>query len=211
MELKISHVHKKIKDKDILVDINMDLENQQIYGLVGRNGSGKTMLFRAISGLMKVDSGKITCDDIELSKDVDVFPSLGLTLENAGLYPEFTAVKNLDLLARIRKKITRNQILEAIKRVGLDPYDKRTVRKYSLGMKQRLVLAQAIMEKPDILLLDEPTNSLDVEGIELIRELILEEKNRGALIVVASHSKEDIEILCDHVFYIESGQLVEKE
>lgn len=182
-----------------------------IYGFVGRNGSGKTMLFRALSGLMKVDSGKIRLDGKRLRKDMDILPNLGIVLENAGLYPEFTGFDNLEIFAKINKKIGKNEIKEAIRRVGLDPEDKRSYRKYSLGMKQRIVLAQAIMEHPDILMLDEPTNALDEDGVNEIRQVILEEKERGALILVASHNKEDIRILADQVFYMEQGKLINKE
>lgn len=211
MELIADHISKKIKNKLILSDINLQLISGNIYGFVGRNGSGKTMLFRALSGLMKVDSGKIRLDGKRLRKDMDILPNLGIVLENAGLYPEFTGFDNLEIFAKINKKIGKNEIKEAIRRVGLDPEDKRSYRKYSLGMKQRIVLAQAIMEHPDILMLDEPTNALDEDGVNEIRQVILEEKERGALILVASHNKEDIRILADQVFYMEQGKLINKE
>src|SRR5574344_285042 len=174
MKLIIDHISKTIKGRTILDDINLKFENGKVYGFVGRNGSGKTMLFRAVSGLMNIDSGKIVLDDKILHKDMEVLPSLGLIIENAGLFGEYTGYKNLKLLANINKKIGDKEIKEAILSVGLDPDDKRTYKKYSLGMKQRLVIAQAIMEKPDIILLDEPTNSLDEDGVALIRSLILE-------------------------------------
>lgn len=211
MELIADHISKRIKNKLILSDINLQLISGNIYGFVGRNGSGKTMLFRALSGLMKVDSGKIRLDGKRLRKDMDILPNLGIVLENAGLYPEFTGFDNLEIFAKINKKIGKNEIKEAICRVGLDPEDKRSYRKYSLGMKQRIVLAQAIMEHPDILMLDEPTNALDEDGVNEIRQVILEEKERGALILVASHNKEDIRILADQVFYMEQGKLINKE
>ncbi|MCI6676517.1 MAG: ATP-binding cassette domain-containing protein [Clostridiales bacterium] len=211
MELIADHISKRIKNKLILSDINLQLISGNIYGFVGRNGSGKTMLFRALSGLMKVDSGKIRLDGKRLRKDMDILPNLGIVLENAGLYPEFTGFDNLEIFAKINKKIGKNEIKEAIRRVGLDPEDKRSYRKYSLGMKQRIVLAQAIMEHPDILMLDEPTNALDEDGVNEIRQVILEEKERGALILVASHNKEDIRILADQVFYMEQGKLINKE
>lgn len=211
MELIADHISKRIKNKLILSDINLQLISGNIYGFVGRNGSGKTMLFRVLSGLMKVDSGKIRLDGKRLRKDMDILPNLGIVLENAGLYPEFTGFDNLEIFAKINKKIGKNEIKEAIRRVGLDPEDKRSYRKYSLGMKQRIVLAQAIMEHPDILMLDEPTNALDEDGVNEIRQVILEEKERGALILVASHNKEDIRILADQVFYMEQGKLINKE
>lgn len=208
-QLELIHVSKKIGKNTILSDINLVCEAGKVYGFVGRNGSGKTMLFRAIVGLMRLSEGKVLIDNLELHKDISVLPNVGITLENIGLYPEFTGVQNLKMLADIRKKIGMTEIRESIKRVGLNPDDKRTIKKYSLGMKQRIVLAQALMEKPEILLLDEPTNALDDSGIELIREIILEEKKRGAIVLVASHNKEDIELLCDEVFRIKEGKIVE--
>ncbi len=132
-------------------------------------------------------------------------------IENAGLYPELTGLDNLKLLAKLNRKIGETEIREAIKKVGLDADDKRTFRKYSLGMKQRIVFAQAIMEKPDILLLDEPTNALDEKGVNSIRQIIYEEKQRGALILIASHNKEDIQILSDEIYYVENGTVKKRE
>ncbi len=210
MELSAEKVNKTIKGNVILRDVNLSLEKGIIYGFVGRNGSGKTMLFRALSGLMRVDSGKVVYQGKELHKDMSTLPSLGMVLENAGLYPEFTGRKNLQLLAKLNQKVGDAEIVESIERVGLDPYDKRTFRKYSLGMKQRIVIAQAIMEKPDVIMLDEPTNALDEGGVDEIRKIILAEKARGALILLASHNKEDISLLADKVFYLESGALVDR-
>lgn len=208
MILEAKNISKKIKGKVILSDISLSLESGHVYGFVGRNGSGKTMLFRALSGLMNIDSGSIIYGEQELHKDISMLPDMGIVLENAGLYPEFSGFKNLQMLAKIRNKATDKDIRNAIIRVGLDPDDKRAYRKYSLGMKQRIVLAQAIMEKPAVIMLDEPTNALDESGVEEIRKIILEEKERGALILLASHSKEDIQLLADHVFYIQNGELV---
>lgn len=211
MKIIAENISKTKKNKIILDDINLELENGRIYGFVGRNGCGKTMLFRALSGLMHIDSGKITVDDKVLHKDFNVLENLGLIIENAGLYNEFSGYRNLKLLANINKKITDAEIRKALSDVGLDPNDKRVVRKYSLGMKQRLIIAQAIMEKPDIIMLDEPTNALDESGVKLIRDIILREKDRGALVLIASHNKEDIEILADQVFYMDNGKIVSTE
>ena len=208
MKLIAEHIVKTIKKKKILDDISLELENGKIYGFVGRNGCGKTMLFRALSGLMRIDSGKIIFNNKILHKDMNVLENLGLIIENSGLYNEFTGYKNLKILADINKKISENEIKQTIADVGLDPDDKRTVRKYSLGMKQRLMIAQAIMEKPEIIMLDEPTNALDENGVEQIRKLILREKERGSLILLASHNKEDISILADHIFNMENGKIV---
>ena len=209
MKLVADNISKKIGNKDILKNINLHLESGNVYGFVGRNGSGKTMLFRALSGLINISSGRILLDDKELHKDMRVLDNVGIVIENAGLYPELTGFANLKLLAKLKNKIDDEQIKTAIRRVGLQPEDKRTFKKYSLGMKQRIVIAQAIMEQPDILMLDEPTNALDEEGVELIRQIINEEKERGAMVLIASHNKEDIELLTDKVFLINDGILRE--
>ena len=211
MELKAENISKKIRGKVILDNIDLTLTSGNVYGFVGRNGSGKTMLVRALSGLMKIDTGIIYLDDRILGKDFSVLPSLGMIIENTGMYPEYTGFTNLKILAGIKKIIGKEKIKETLNRVGLLPDDKRTVRKYSLGMKQRLAIAQAIMEKPDIIMLDEPTNGLDEKGVQLIREIIAQEKERGALILLASHSAEDIKLLSDEVFHISEGKIINKE
>lgn len=211
--LDLENISKTIRDKVILKKITLHLESGNIYGFVGRNGSGKTMLFRMISGLIKPTEGMVKYNSNILGKDIDVIPRLGLIIENVGLYPEFTGTKNLKMLARINRIISDQEISDAITRVGLDPNDKRPIRKYSLGMKQRIVIAQAIMEKPDVLILDEPTNAIDENGVEQIRQIIREEKERGALILIASHSSEDIHSLCDMTYYMNAGEcrLAEEE
>lgn len=209
MKLEVKNICKSIKDKLILEGIDLTLEGGRVYGFVGRNGSGKTMLFRAISGLMNVDAGEIVWNGEKLHEDITIIPNLGIVLENAGLYSEFSGFKNLEMLAKLKNIADKDMIKQAIERVGLDPKDKRPIRKYSLGMKQRIVLAQAIMERPEVLMLDEPTNALDEEGIERIRRIVKEEKERGALVLLASHNKEDISILADEVFYMKDGRLVE--
>ena len=207
MKLIVSGVEKKIRGNSILSEVNLELESGHIYGFIGVNGSGKTMLFRAISGLMDISAGEIEWNGKKLHKDMQVLPNMGIIIENAELYPELTGLENLKLLAKLNNKITEDEIREAIKRVGLAPDDKRIFKKYSLGMKQRIIIAQAIMEKPDILLLDEPTNALDEEAVGTIREIILEEKQRGALILIASHNKEDIRLLADEVYYVKQGKV----
>lgn len=211
MELIANHINKSIRGKAILSDVSLCLKSGNIYGFAGRNGSGKTMLFRALSGLMKIDSGSIVWGGKTLHKDFSVLPSLGIILENAGLYPGLTGIQNLTYLADLTKKIGRDEIVSAITRVGLDAHDKRVYGKYSLGMKQRLVIAQAIMEKPDVIMLDEPTNALDETGVEEVRKIISEEKERGALILLASHNKEDIQILADELYRVENGSVIKQE
>ena len=207
MRLEAVKIGKTIKGREVLKDVTLSLQSGNVYGFVGPNGSGKTMLFRALSGLMKPTAGRVLLDDRELHVDFDVLPSMGIVLENAGLYPEKTGLQNLQYLAGLRKRVGDKEIREAIQRVGLDPDDKRTYRKYSLGMKQRIVIAQAIMESPDVLFLDEPCNSLDEEGVERIRKIIREEKDRGALILLASHVREDMELLADEVYEVREGRV----
>lgn len=211
MELIAENINKKIKERKILNNISLLMESGNVYGFWGRNGSGKTMLFRALSGLMKIDSGKIFWNNQQLHKDFSVLPSLGIIIEHAGLYPNMTGMDNLLYLADIKGIVGKKEICEAIERVGLDPYDKRMYGKYSMGMKQRLIIAQAIMEKPDVIMLDEPTNGLDESGVEEIRILIEQEKRRGALILLTSHNKEDMRILTDRMYKIVDGNIVGKE
>ena len=207
MILTAEHISKTIRGREILRDVSLELHSGKVYGFVGRNGSGKTMLFRALSGLMKLTQGTVSLDGQVLHRDFSVLPSLGIVLEHVGMYPNLTGVENLRYLAGLTRRAGEADIRTAIERVGLDPDDKRTYRKYSLGMKQRLAIAQAIMEKPDVLMLDEPTNGLDDDGVRKIRDLILEEKARGTIVLLASHNQEDIRILSDHLFRIEQGRL----
>lgn len=207
MRLTATNVTKLIRGKTILSHIDLSLESGYIYGFTGPNGSGKTMLFRALSGLMSVTAGSVELDGKLLKKDFSVLPGLGILLENVSLYPNLTGFENLAYLAGFTKKAGKADILEALERVGLDPNDKRKYGKYSLGMKQRLAIAQAVMEHPDILMLDEPTNALDKESAEQIRQLMELEKKRGALILLASHNEEDIRRLADRVFLMENGSI----
>jgi ABC-2 type transport system ATP-binding protein len=205
--IKLTDVQKTIKRRPILTDINLELAPGKIYGFYGRNGSGKTMLFRAISGLIVVDSGEINVFGERIGKDRSFPSDMGITIENVGFWHSFTGMECLRLLARIKNKISEDDIRLALTRVGLDPDDKRKYHQYSLGMKQKLAIAQAIMESPRLIILDEPTNSLDEESVVQIRELLLQEKDQNALILIASHDKEDIGILCDQVFVIQDGRI----
>ncbi len=207
--LEACHITKTIKNEIILKDICFRMQSGRIYGIIGENGSGKSMLFRALSGLIHIDEGEMLLDGKRLSGSLSQYLKLGLTLENIGLYPELSAMDNLLYLAKIRGEIGKQEIKEAIARVGLDIANKKTVKTYSLGMKQKLILAQAIMEKPELLLLDEPTNALDEESVERVRQIIEEERERGALIVLTSHRKEDIDLLCDKTYRMVQGTLEE--
>ena len=207
--LEACHIAKTIKNETILKDIFFRMQSGRIYGIIGENGSGKSMLFRALSGLIHIDEGEMLLDGKRLSGSLSQYLKLGLTLENIGLYPELSAMDNLLYLAKIRGEIGKQEIKEAIARVGLDIANKKIVKIYSLGMKQKLILAQAIMEKPELLLLDEPTNALDEESVERVRQIIEEERERGALIVLTSHRKEDIDLLCDKTYRMVQGTLEE--
>jgi len=208
MQLTATDVTKVIKGKTVLSHINLSLNSGYVYGFVGPNASGKTMLFRVLSGLISATTGIVSLNGKILKKAFPVLPNLGILLENVSLYPELTGYENLDYLAKFNHKIDKAGIIEALQRVGLDPADKRKYGKYSLGMKQRLAIAQAVMERPDILMLDEPTNALDQDSVKLIRGLIESEKDRGAIVLLASHNKEDIQLLCDHTFTMDGGAIV---
>lgn len=204
MKVEISHISKTLRGAKVLDDVSLTLEGGNIYGLVGENGSGKTMLMRTVCGLVRPDRGSVTFDgqDRKTAK-----PVLGVMIENTALYPDLTGMENLGLFASILRIADKNAQAEAMERVGLDPKDRRTYRKYSLGMKQRLLLAQAIMEKPQVLLLDEPTNAIDVEGVALTHEIMRQEADRGAVVLLASHISADIHDLCCKVYRMDRGRL----
>lgn len=208
--IEIAHLTKKFKEAVVLNDISMTLEDAKIYGFIGRNGSGKTMLMKHILGFIRPTEGTVCIDGKYVGKDIDIPGNVGAIIENPGFLPEYSGYKNLKLLAGIRNKIGKEEIRNALSFVGLNPDDKKHVGKYSLGMKQRLGLAQAIMEDPDILLLDEPMNGLDDQGVEEMRKLLLAQKKAGKLVVIASHNKEDINLLCDEIFRFDHGKIVTK-
>lgn len=195
--IQVENLTKIIKNNAVLSGINLSLEKGKIYGLVGENGSGKTMLLRIIGGIVSPTSGQVLLES----------NNIGIIIENCSLYPNFSGYKNLLFLSKIRNIISKDDVKNAIMEVGLNPDDKRNIKKYSLGMKQRLIFAQAIMEKPDILLLDEPTNALDSEGVILIRKLIKREAERGAVVLLASHNEHDILELCNEIYEISKGIL----
>ena len=207
MVISLKNVSKNIKGKKVLDHISAEFESGIIYGLVGRNGSGKTMLLRAISGLIQIDEGEILLDGETCNSRKNKTMDLGIMIENMGLYPELNAYDNLNYLTGLNKKVSKETINKYIEMVGLNSKDKRPFRKYSLGMKQRLVFAQAIYENPSILLLDEPTNSLDENGVNTIRNIIMELKSKDRIIVITSHNKEDINILTDKIYTISDGRL----
>lgn len=209
MILKVDKIQKKIKGHQVLDGISCEMKSGFVYGIYGRNGSGKTMLMRAILGLIRTDTGTVQIDGKTIGKEIDFPESIGAIIETPGFFAYATGYENLRLLADIKSKIGDIEIREAMNRVGLDDKDKRTVSKYSLGMKQRLAIAQAIMEKPDLLVLDEPTNALDEEAVSIFRNIIEDEVKRGALVILASHNKEDIDILADVKIKMEAGKIAE--
>jgi ABC-2 type transport system ATP-binding protein len=207
-KIVIEHVVKKFKETTVLDNISLAFESGLIHGLIGRNGSGKTMLLKTICGFVPVTSGTIHVDGKIVGKDVDIPDNIGIIIEAPGFLPQYTGYKNLRLLTMIKGGVAKEAIIESIRLVGLDPYSKKHVGKYSLGMRQRLGLAQAIMEDPDILLLDEPMNGLDNKGVDEMRTLLQGLKESGKTIILASHSKEDIEILCDTVTELDHGTII---
>lgn len=206
--VEIKNYCKSIKSRPILNNVSYNFEYGKIYGLYGHNGSGKTMLLRAIAGLLVPDSGSVVIDGKVLHKDMSFPPSIGIVIENMNLLPQYNAFDNLKILGKIKKTATDEDIKTALERVGLKSDLK--VKKFSLGMKQRLNIAQAVFEKQKIILLDEPTNALDNDGVELIYKLLKEEKERGALVVITTHHKEDLEEVCDVVLKMTEGELHEK-
>lgn len=200
---------KIIKGNTVLNNINLKLEKGKIYGFIGRNGSGKTMLFRAICGLITPTKGKIVIDGKRITKDIDFPESCGVIIEIPGFWEDLTGLQCLKNIASIKSEINEKTICNWMIKLGLDPKDKRQFRKYSLGMKQKLALVQALMESPDLIILDEPTNSLDEESVNNIRNILKDLKEKGATILIASHNKSDAELLCDKTFKIDSGNVTE--
>ena len=205
--ITVSNLNLTLQKNEILKDISVEFERGKIHGLIGRNGSGKTMLMKCICGFVKPTSGEITVDGRRIGKDCDFPKNTGIIIETPGFIPYYSGFKNLKLLADLNKKISRDDIRKTMEQVGLDPDLKRHVRKYPLGMRQRLGLAQAIMENPDLLILDEPMNGLDKDGVADMRKYLLDLKAHGKTILIASHSAEDIDILCDTVCEMDKGKL----
>ena len=205
MKIRVENVNLMIKKQPILKNISINFEEGEIHGLVGRNGSGKTMLMKCICGFVHVTEGEIWIQDKLVGKDMDFPKDMGIIIETPGFIPYYSGMRNLQMLAGLNRKISKQKIVETMELVGLDFAMHRHVGKYSLGMRQRLGIAQAIMEDPDILVLDEPMNGLDNEGVEDIRKLLLDLKEQGKTILIASHNKEDIDVLCDDVWEMDKG------
>ncbi len=208
MKIKIEHLTKIIKGTCVLNDVNMELEGGKIYGFQGKNGSGKTMLLRAISGLIYATTGSIKIEGKTLGKDMTFPPNMGILIENPAFLGGYSGYDNLKMLSSIKgKKIVVEDVLM---KVGLDPEDRRKYRKYSLGMKQRLGIACAIMEEPELIILDEPFNALDQAGQRQIEDIIIQLKNKGCLVLITSHDKVELERISDEIFIVENGKFTKK-
>ena len=207
--IEIEHVTKKFGEDVVLDDIHMRMEGGRVYGIAGNNGSGKTVFMKCICGFLPVTSGRIRVAGKTIGAEADFPESIGVIIETPGFLTNLSGLRNLEILAGLKGKISRKDVREAMRRAGLDPDLKKAVSKYSLGMRQRLGIAQAIMEDPEFLILDEPFNGLDKHGVRDIRELLLELKRRGKTILLASHNGEDIRILCDRVFEMDGGRIQE--
>lgn len=207
MTIEVKGLCKQIRKADILVDVDVVAPSACVIGLAGVNGSGKTMLMRAIAGLIKPTSGEIAVDGRVLGRDMEFPPSIGLLIENPAFLDTRSGRDNLLLLAAVKGDIGRGEVDEAIRLVGLDPADKRRFRKYSLGMKQRLGLAAAVMERPDVVLLDEPTNALDESGVAMLKELVRRERDRGATVILSCHDAEVLRELSDRIYFLSDGRV----
>lgn len=209
--VKVEQAELKIKDEIILNNINLTVQEGSICGLVGRNGSGKTMLMKCICGFIPVSKGSITVFGKKVGEKDKFADSTGFIIETPGFIPNYSAYKNLEFLSSINSKIDKKKIKDTIALVGLDPDSRKKVGKFSLGMNQRLGLAQALIDNPKLLILDEPFNGLDNEGVRQIRNLLLELREQGKTIIMASHTREDIDILCDKVCHMDKGILTEED
>ncbi|MGN0340903.1 MAG: ABC transporter ATP-binding protein [Lachnospira sp.] len=207
MFIELTNVSKTIKGTVVLDNINLRMESGKVYGLKGKNGSGKTMLMRAICGLISTD-GTVNINGEILGKEISFPRSIGVLIENPSFISNYTGFKNLKVLASIQNRINDEDIKNALIKVQLDPDDKRTYRKYSLGMKQKLGIAAAFMENPDIIILDEPINALDEAGAKQVHKILEEQKSRGAIIIIACHDREELEMLSDEIIEISEGKIV---
>ena len=203
--VEISHVTKRFGEDLVLKEVNLALDCGKVYGIVGNNGSGKTVLMKCICGFMPATTGTIRVFGKQIGKDVDFPERLGVIIEAPGFLTNLTGIRNIEILADMRRQITKADARIAMRKVGLDPDMRKPVAKYSLGMRQRLGIAQAIMEDPQLLVLDEPFNGLDKNGVAEIRKILLELKTEGKTILLASHNEEDIRILCDEVYEMDGG------
>ena len=211
MKIEVSNVSRKLGNEEVLKNINLELEPGKIYGFIGRNGSGKTMLFRTICGFLKPDTGYVKVDGRDLYKNNEFPKDTAALLEKPNYISDLTGFENLKLLSKIKNIINDDQIMETLKLVNLENEADKKFKKYSLGMKQKLGIAGVLMEDPKIMILDEPFNGLDDESTEKIRKILLKEKEKGKLILIATHIKEDIEILGDVIYKMDKGVIKSKD
>lgn len=208
MKVWLENISKKINDTYVLKQISYEFKGGNIYGIVGKNGSGKTMLLRMVSGLIRPTEGRVRIDEKILWNDIDFPPNIGILIEKPSFIDFLTGYENLYLLAEIKGKIGKNEICEYMKLFSLDPTSKKIIKKYSLGMKQKIGIIQAIMEMPDILVLDEPFNALDVDSVKVLKNLLKELKNNDAIVIITSHHNEDLNEICDEIIQMQEGKLL---
>lgn len=211
MVIQVENVSKTIKGNMVIDCVSAEFSSGKVYGLQGINGSGKTMLMRLISGLIYPTEGRIVIDGKILGKEIAFPESIGILIENPAFLDNYSGFANLKLLASIQNKIDDEQIYKTLERVGLEPDSRKKYKKYSLGMKQKLGIAGAVMEKPEFLILDEPANALDKEGIERLKKIVQEEKERGVLIILSCHDSALLEAMADVIYSMENGRLLKQE
>ena len=207
MNVKMKNISKVIKKNIILRDINLNMISGKIYGLIGTNGSGKTMLMRLLAGLIRPSEGEIIVNGHRVEYGKKLYFDMGVIIEKPEFFNDLTGMENLEMLAKLKGKIGRDEMIDAMNRVQLDPHNEKKVKEYSLGMRQRLGIAQAIMEDPEVLILDEVTNALDEEGIKMVYEVLNEEKKKGKIIIISSHNRIDIDTLCDEIYLVKNQSI----
>lgn len=203
--INVENATKKFDKYTVLDHVNLQCNRGEICGIVGRNGSGKTVLFKSICGFVKLNEGTIKVNDKVIGKDVSIIKNAGVIIEEPGLLKNKSGLKNLEFLYMINNKLDKKYLCQVMEHVGLDPKSRKHVGKYSMGMRQRLAIAQATMENQDIIILDEPMNGLDNQGVQDMRKFFMELKEQGKTILLASHNREDIDLLCDHVYEMDKG------
>lgn len=209
MVIKLENCTKKLGGTYVLNDISLTFSSGNIYGIVGLNGSGKTMLLRTIAGLLKPTSGKVYIDGKQMHKDISFPPDMGIIIEKPEMLNHMTGLENLKLLSEIKGIVSQDKIISYMEMFGLDPKDKKPMKKYSLGMKQKVGIIQSIMEDQQLLILDEPFNALDEKTVKLVHEMLLKYREEGRLIIITSHHRTDIDALCDEIVHLEEGEIVE--